>query len=66
VFIPGDPRHFNSNTVRSQNVVIVINAGKNGKPFKVDEWTLTVFLDLKEVTEQTAVNCTVDMSGEKL
>ena len=24
------------------------------------------FLNLKEVTEQTAVNCTVDVNGEKL
>ena len=48
----------------SEYAAIIGTAWKNGETFKVHDWTVTVFLDLKEVTEKTAVNCTVDVSGE--
>jgi len=55
-----------SSIVLSQHAAIIRTARKNGEPIKVHDWTLTVFLDVKEVTEQTAVICTVDVDGEKL
>jgi len=60
------PRHSNSSLIPSQNFANVRAAGRNGEPSKVHDCTVDSCLDLKEVTEQTAVNCTVDVSGEKL
>ena len=57
---------FQSSFVLSQHVAVIRTARKDREPIKVHDWTLTVFLDLKEVTEQTAVNCTVGWGWRKI
>ena len=52
--------------VPSQHAAVTGTARKNLETFKVHDWTVDSCLDLQEFTEQTAVNCTVDVTGEKL
>ena len=48
--------------VPSQYAALISAARKNGGPFKVHKLDHDSFLDLCELSEQTAVNFTVDVS----